>query len=190
VLKDEIYKRDYAKNPYDFQRFLTWSFVKQWREHGMLATTAVETDIVETDIADRVETSRVRLTQRQPSGGTRSMYPFGQLDTKNDSLSEIESASFQFDNGKFENVETGEKFAVPHSLDLGESETLDVVFATNKATFLIEDLGSINIDRGHVDDNGSLVADNTANADILLKFGEWVDTSKVKIKFLFCSSDE
>jgi hypothetical protein len=118
------------------------------------------------------------------------MYPFGQLDTKDDSLSEIESASFQFDNGKFENVETGEKFAVPHSLDLGESETLDVVFATNKATFLIEDLGSINIDRGHVDDNGSLVADNTANADILLKFGEWVDTSKVKIKFLFCSSDE
>jgi hypothetical protein len=159
-------------------------------EADTVETDTVETDIVETDIADRVETSRVRRTQRQPSGGTRSMYPFGQLDTKNDSLSEIESASFQCFDGKFENVKTGEKFAVPHSLDLGESETLDVVFATNKATFLIEDLGSINIDRGHVDDNGSLVAENTANVDILLKIGEWVDTSKAKIKFLFCSSDE
>jgi hypothetical protein len=218
VLKDEVYKRDYTKNPgalgkpdtYDFQRFLTWCFVKQRREHAMLDTVAVEADaveadaveadaveadaveadIVETDIADRVETSHVRHTQTQPPGGTRSMYPFGQLDTKDDSLSEIESASFQFHKVKFYNPITKESFAVPHSLDLGESETLDVVFATNKATFQIEDLGSINIDRGHANDNGSLMTGNTANAEILREIGEWVDTSKVKIKFLFCSSDE
>jgi energy-coupling factor transporter ATP-binding protein EcfA2 len=203
VLKDEVYKRDYTKKPdargepdtYDFQRFLTWSFVKQWREHDKVDTTAVEadiveTDIVETDIADRVETSHVRHTQTQPHGVTRSMYPFGQLDTKDDPLSEIESASFQFHKGKLYNPITKESFAVPHSLDLGESETLDIVFATNKATFQIEDLGSMSIDRGHVDDNGSLLAENTANAEILREIGEWVDTSKVKIKFLFCSSDE